>query len=121
MTHPDHLGEDDQLRLSAILDRCPQLKATRAHVGAFAVMIRELAGDRLDSWVERVLADDLQALRSFVNGLRNDLAAVTAGLTLPWNNGPTEGAVTRIKSLKRAMFGRANPDLLRRRILHRQA
>jgi len=83
-------------------------------------MIRDLRGDRLDEWAEDVLADDLPPLRSFVNGLRGDLAAVTAGLTLPWSNGPTEGAVTRIKSVKRAMFGRANPDLLRRRILHRQ-
>jgi transposase len=120
MTHPDNLGEDDQLRLTAILDRCPELRATRAHIGAFAAMIRDLRGDRLDEWTERVLAEDLPPLRSFVNGLRSDLAAVTAGLTLPWSNGPTEGTVTRIKSVKRAMFGRANPDLLRRRILHRQ-
>jgi transposase len=120
MTHPDHLSDDDQLRLTAILDRCPQLRATRAHVGAFAVMIRDLRGDRLDEWADRVLADNLSPLRSFINGLRGDLAAVTAGLTLPWSNGPTEGTITRIKSLKRAMFGRANPDLLRRRILHRQ-
>ena len=119
MTHPDHLG-DDQLRLKAILNRCPHLQATRVHVGAFAAMIRDLRGDRLDEWADRVLADDLPPLRSFVNGLRGDQAAVTAGLTLPWSNGPTEGTVTRIKSVKRAMFGRANPDLLRRRILRRQ-
>jgi transposase len=67
-----------------------------------------------------VLADDLPPLHSFVNGLRSDQAAVTTGLTLPWSNGPTEGTVTRIESVIRAMFGRANPDLLRRRILHRQ-
>ena len=83
-------------------------------------MIRDLRGDRLDEWADRVLADDLPPLRSFVNGLRGDQAAVTAGLTLPWTNGPTEGTVTRIKSVKRAMFGRANPNLLRRRILRRQ-
>jgi transposase len=82
-------------------------------------MIRDLRGDRLDEWADRVLADDLAPLRSFVNGLCGDHAAVIAGLTLPWSNGPTEGTVTRIKSAKRAMFGRANPDLLRRRILHR--
>lgn len=83
-------------------------------------MIRDLRGDRLGEWAEAVLADDLPPLRSFVNGLRGDLAAVTAGLSLTWNNGPTEGTVTRIKSVKRAMFGRANLDLLRRRILRRQ-
>jgi len=117
MTHPDHLSDDDQRRLTAILDRCPHLQATRAHVGAFATMIRDLRGDRLEEWAERVLTDDLPPLRTFVNGLRSDLTAVTAGLTLPWSNGPTEGTVCKIKALKRQMFGRANFDLLRRRIL----
>jgi hypothetical protein len=53
-------------------------------------MIRDLRGDRLDEWADRVLADDLPPLHSFVNGLRSDQAAVSAGLTLPWSNGPTE-------------------------------
>lgn len=118
MTHPDHLSDDDQCRLTAILDRCPHLQATRAHVGGFATMIRDLRGDRLEEWAERGLADDLPPLRSFVNGLRSDLAAVAAGLSLPWSNGPTEGTVNKIKMIKRTMYGRANPDLLRRRILH---
>ena len=46
-----------------------------------------------------------------------DLAAVTAGLTLPWSSGPVEGHVNRIKMIKRQMYGRANLDLLRRRLL----
>ena len=56
-------------------------------------------------------------LRSFVTGLRRDQDAVTAGLTLPWSSGAVEGHVNRIKMLKRQMYGRANPDLLRRRVL----
>jgi transposase len=67
--------------------------------------------------MDRVRADDLPALHSFVTGLRHDLAAVTAGLTLPWSNGPTKGTVNRIKMLKRKMFGRAGFPLLRKRIL----
>ena len=50
-------------------------------------------------------------------GLRRDLDAVTAGLTLPWSSGPVEGHVNRIKTIKRQMFGRAKPGLLRKRIL----
>ena len=41
-----------------------------------------------------------------------------AGITLPWSNGPVEGAVTRLKLLKRAGNGRAKFDLLRARVLH---
>ena len=46
-------------------------------------------------------------------------AAVRAGLTLPWSNGQTEGQVNRLKMLKRQMYGRANIDLLRQRVLYR--
>jgi transposase len=45
----------------------------------------------------RVQADNLPALHSLVTGLRRDLDAVTAGLTMIWSSGPVEGAVNRIK------------------------
>jgi transposase len=44
-------------------------------------------------------------------------AAVTNGLTLPWNSGAVEGTVFKLKAIKRSMFGRANFDLLRKRVL----
>jgi transposase len=50
--------------------------------------------------------------------VRTDLDAVTAGLTLPHNSGPVEGTVNKIKMIKRQMYGRANLDLLRIRVLH---
>jgi transposase len=34
-----------------------------------------------------------------------------------WSSGSVEGHVNRIKMLKRQMYGRANPDLLRLRVL----
>ena len=117
MRDPDNLSEEDEQRVKAVLARCPELDATRRHVGAFARMIRDLGGEHLSDWMDRVGNDSLPALHSFITGLRKDLAAVTAGLTLPWNNGPAEGAVNRIKMLKRQCFGRANFPLLRKRIL----
>jgi transposase len=53
----------------------------------------------------------------FTAGLRRDLDAVVAGLTLDYNSGAVEGTVNRIKRLKTAMYGRAKPDLLRKLIL----
>ncbi len=67
--------------------------------------------------MSKVQADDLPDLNSFVAGLRQDTQAVTNGLTLPYSSGAVEGAVNRIKMLKRQMFGRAKLPLLRKRIL----
>ena len=44
-----------------------------------------------------------------------------AALELPWSNGQTEGQVNRLKMLKRQMYGRANLDLLRIRLLYAPA
>ncbi|MER5688189.1 transposase [Streptomyces sp. NPDC002205] len=80
-------------------------------------MMRDLRGDQLPPWMDRVLSDDLPSLHSLVSGLRRDQDAVTAGLSTPWSSGQVEGQVTRVKLLKRQGYGRANFDLLRKRVL----
>jgi transposase len=57
-------------------------------------------------------------LRRFATGLRDDYAAVMAGLSTNYSNGPTEGQITKIKALRRAMYGRGRFDLVRQRVLH---
>lgn len=54
---------------------------------------------------------------SFASGLRRDYAAVKAGVTVSYSNGPTEGHINRLKMLKRHMFGRAKLDLLKQRLM----
>ena len=97
--------------------------ATEAGAGAtgsfvtIAKILKTLTGQHLQQWITDVLADDLPPLHSFVGGLQRDLDAVTAGLTLHWSSGPVEGNVNHIKMIKRQMYGRANFDLLRKRVL----
>jgi Transposase len=117
MTDPQNMDPDDQQLLDRILASSPHLAALAAYVRSFATMMCQLRGHELEAWLAAVDADDLPALRSFTLGIRRDQDAVTAGLTLPWNSGRVEGHVNRIKMLKRQMFGRAKPDLLRKRIL----
>jgi transposase len=117
MQKPTSLEADEQESLQRVLDRCPELNALAGHVRAFAEMMRDLRGDRLVQWMDDVQADDLPDLHSFVAGVRRDQDAVVSGLTLPWSSGPVEGHVNRLKMLKRQMFGRADLDLLRRRVL----
>ena len=117
MTDPEHITAVDQQKLDAILAASPQLNALAGHVRAFATMMCSRRGQELEAWMAAVDIDDQPALRSFVLGLRRDQDAVTAGLSLPWSSGAVEGHVNRIKMLKRQMFGRAKPDLLRKRVL----
>lgn len=83
----------------------------------FADLLRERKGAELDAWIERVTASGIQELNRFAAGLLAEEAAVRAGLTMAWSNGQTEGQVNRLKLLKRQMYGQANFDLLRQRVL----
>jgi transposase len=51
------------------------------------------------------------------NGIATDKNAVLAALMHPWSNGQTEGQNTKVKLVKRQMYGRAKLDLLRARLL----
>jgi len=83
----------------------------------FAQLVRQRQPAPLDPWLARAAESPLVPLQRFANGLRDDYDAVKAGVTLPWSNGPVEGHINRLKTLKRQMFGRASLDLLQRRFL----
>jgi transposase len=117
LRHPDSLSEVEQLRLKAVLVRCPELEALTGHVRSFAQILTERQGHRLPEWLDAVRQDDLPGLHTPAAGIDRDLHAVIADLTLPWSSGVVEGHVHRIKMLKRHMFGRAGFQLLRKRVL----
>ena len=54
---------------------------------------------------------------SFANGVEKDQAAVSNAIVSPWSNGQTEGQITRLKLIKRQMYGRAKLDLLQARVV----
>ena len=101
------------------VDRSAALSTTSEQIRDFAVILTERRGHEVTAWIDNVEATGAIALRSFAAGLRNDLKAVTAGLTMEYNSGPVEGLVNRIKMIKRQIFGRARFGLLRKRILNR--
>ena len=117
LTPPGKLADADRTTLAEITGRCEELKATRSLVRDFADMLCHRHGERLEAWATQAENGPVSELRGFAKGLRKDWAAVTAGLTVPYSSGPVEGHVNRIKMIKRQMYGRANPDLLRKRVL----
>ncbi len=84
----------------------------------FVSMIRQRQAEHLDDWLEQVREHAPHELKSFARGIRRDEKAVRAGLSRLESNGQVEGQNTRLKYLKRQMYGRAKFDLLRLRMLH---
>jgi transposase len=115
--HPDNLDRRDTEKLQQILDRCPELQSAVDLIRSFADMMTHLHGERLTAWIAAAEQGALPGISRFATGLNADLAAVAAGLSLPFSSGPVEGNVNRIKMIKRQMYGRAGFDLLRKRVL----
>ena len=102
-----------------------QLRASDARLACgvrllegFAALVRKQPGHWLGQWQEQVASRDCAEMKRFAEGLNED-QAVEAALREPWSNGPVEGQVNRLKTIKRPRYGRASLQLLRRRVVHR--
>ncbi|HEV2662601.1 MAG TPA: ISL3 family transposase [Ktedonobacteraceae bacterium] len=115
---PERLDEIEQEDLAAFLQASPSLKRAYVLIQDFLTMVHQREGFRLDAWLEQVEASDLTELHQFAHGIELDKEAVQAGLTWPINNGVVEGNVTKLKLIKRQMYGKAGFPLLRKRVLH---
>jgi transposase len=114
----EDLKAEEQENLRLLRQASPDLETAYQLVQEFLSMVRELTGERLEEWLGKVEAEALQAFQPFVTGVQQDKDAVLAGLTLPWSNGPLEGNVNRLKLIKRSMYGQADLNLLKLRVLH---
>ena len=95
------------------LDTAYQLTQT------FVSLLAEHRDRDLDGWLAQAQRSGIRELKSEALGIQRDYAAVRATFTSPWSNGPVEAQVNCLKLQKRLMFGRANFDLLRLRVLRR--
>lgn len=75
---------------------------------------------RLPEWIRQAKESGIAALKRFATGLESDYVAVEAAAIYPWSSGQVEGQVNRLKMLKRQMYGRAEFDLLRKRVVNYQ-
>jgi transposase len=71
------------------------------------------AAAALHRWLDRAETSGIGMIESFVSQLRRDVLAVEGAVIQRWSNGPVEGQVNRLKTLKRQMYGRAGVELLR--------
>ena len=115
---PKTLDESEQEDLATFCRVSTTLKRAYDLVQDFFSMIHKREGERLDSWLAHVAQSGLPELQSFASGVEKDKAAVRAGLTWSINIGMVEGHVTKLKLIKRQMYGKAGFTLLRQRVLH---
>jgi len=115
--HKPDLSSDKQAALDRILKTSDDVTRAYNFAQVFLRIVRQRLSKALDPWLEAVITYRVPGLYHFAQGLKKDLDPIRAALTLPWSNGQVEGHVNRLKLIKRQMYGRANFDLLRLRVL----
>ncbi len=110
----DMLTKAETMTIAAIESGVPALVGARDTVEEFQNLIRSGREAGLTSWIARARQS---LVASFANGIAKDEAAVRAAIRLPWSNGQTEGQITKLKLVKRQMYGRGHLDLLQARVV----
>jgi len=113
----EELEEAEQQDVAHITSVSTEIACAYALAQRFAQMIRQRLAEALEPWLASAQSLALVEFRRFAAGLCQDKDAVLAALKYPWSNGQAEGQINRLKLLKRQMYGRANFDLLRQRVL----
>lgn len=113
-TKRDHLTKAKAVTVATIEQSVPMLADAHALVGRFHAMVRKRAEIELEPWIDE---SKRSLIGSFANGIANDKGAVHAAITQPWSNGQVEAQITKLKLVKRQMYGRAKLDLLQARLI----
>jgi transposase len=117
MSRPEKRSRVARLYLEQLCQVSDELAQLYELTVALLTLLRERRGEDLEAWRAQAMSSGVEPLARFAEGLQDDLAAIEAGLTLPWSNGVTEGQINRLKLLKRQGYGRANVALLRQRMV----
>ncbi|WP_160502447.1 ISL3 family transposase [Streptomyces sp. BA2] len=89
----DH--QDEQLLQVRLA--CPDITRACDLARNFADLVRHQRGQLLMDWIRQAEQDAPAPMRSFAGFLRQDLDAVTAGMTLTYSSGVVEGHINRLR------------------------
>ena len=111
------LTPDQAVKIEALKLASPDFAAMRRLAMRFRGIFRSKDIEKFDVWLNDTQQSGIYAMHRFARTIRRDIDAVRNALIEGWSNGQTEGQINRLKTLKRAMYGRAGTELLRARML----
>ena len=119
VSQPVKLDEKQRKSVERLRQGHLDLETTYQLAQGFVMMLAERRDMDLDTWLTQAEQSGLPEFKKMANGIRLDYAAVKAAFSSIWSQGQVEAQVNCLKLQKRIVFGRANFDLLRLRVLCR--
>jgi transposase len=112
-----NLTAEQARKVEALKAGSPAFTTMRRLAMRFKGILHGCKADPLPAWIDDAIETDLALIVRFACTLNRDIDAVSNAIEMQWSNGKAEGQINRLKTLKRAMYGRAGPNLLRPRML----
>ena len=94
----------------------PSLSFLREYVLSLKAIFHDRDIHRLDEWIDKYSKSSFEKVAAFAKGLDRDIESIRNALLFSISNGPIEGTNNKLKTLKRAMYGRAGIELLIRKM-----
>lgn len=107
-------GEDGAF-IERLRRQAPGLANAADLAARLAAMLRGHSAEAVEEWLAAAWSS---ALKRFAASLQRDAGGLANAIALPWSTGPAEGHISRLKAIKRSMYGRAGFELLRQRLLN---
>ena len=112
-------GETTSKRLLKLHEKRPEVEQVIQVCMRFRKMLRdEDDAPGMDEWLKEAGACQLEEIRGFAEYIRKDRKAVELACKTSFNNGLLEGNVNKAKAIKRGMFNRAKPEVLRAKMIY---
>ena len=112
-------GETTSKRLLKLHEKRPEVEQVIQVCMHFRKMLHdEHDAPTMDEWLKEAGACPLKEIRGFAEYISKDRKAVELACQTAFNNGLLEGTVNKAKAIKRSMYNRAMPEVLRAKILY---
>lgn len=112
-------GDTDSEKLQKVHETHPEVDRVMKVCMDFRKMLHgEENACTIDEWLEEAESCPLKEIRGFARYIRKDRNAVEQACHTSFSNALLEGTVNKAKAIKRSMFNRAGPDVLRAKLLY---
>lgn len=101
--------------LKKVIDKYNFLEEIYNAVKEFKKIIKSKEVLKLHKWLNKY--ENSKIIKSFVNGIKNDIEAVENSIKYEYHNGLAEGKINKIKLIKRKMYGRCKFETLKNKVL----
>lgn len=107
----------DHILYNQAIAKSQTLTELREVIMSFRAAMKGKDTDALDEWIKKYSKSKYGSIAKFAAHLLDDISAVRNAVRFDYSNGIAEGFNNKIKALKREMYGRANKDLLEKKLI----